>query len=241
MRYIYGFLLVGTWIISTDVVIQHVFHRVRTIYAHVDIVNVGTYLDQTDQSSPIEMFVQGSDELHTNTIYWIDLRITFLCSWKTATSGMITLVTNFGRGKQTVVSFFPYTHTMLQWWVLNLISLGTGLINDSFDRQLTITTDFKSTDFISSPIQPVHNTHSGYIARVCIIPGHQSNLPDMLEAQVVYKSVETSYLWHLLMWVFIVVYAYITVTLCLMISFLCIFHFVRFVRSHAIQNIDIHL
>jgi hypothetical protein len=203
---------ISVWIIFTYTIVTRFLARdFTTIRTHVDMINTGIYVDNTNPYSPIDMFIQGSDELKGDTVYGLHLQITFLCSWKTITSGMITIVTDFGHGQTTAITLVPYGYSPITWATTQLVlapAYSIGLLEDTFVRHMVLTTAFTLSDHIVAPIQPVYNTRVGYIARMHIIPGKHNHLPDLIDIIAIYRpSYTESIMEFLLLWGFVGLYA----------------------------------
>jgi hypothetical protein len=178
------------WISLTYYTVPQFMHRFTAINTHVAVVNTQYYVDQINVNGPFDLFIQGSDQLRTDITYELSLLITFQSSWTTATTGMITLVTEFDNIPPTAVSILPYAHSLFTWIANHLFLLpvhSLGLIDDSFDTKVVVTTSFQLSNYISTPISAIYNTGVGYTACVHIMHTQDSHSPDVIKVIATYK------------------------------------------------------
>ena len=199
----------------------------RRIDTHVDI---GGYIQQDG----LELWIQGSESLLINIEYCLFLRVTFLDSWATLYSGMLTFRSDFGQGKHTVVSMSPSTQPPMVW-ILRRIFLFplyiSGILQDTLEHNVllsnTVRYDRNMAPFSDHPIEPVRDKHVHFIVHVQV--DVQRHLPDVVAVSAWYQasniywsSVPIWYLWYL--WYFGLSFTTIT----------AIFLYVTYSTSHFI-------
>jgi hypothetical protein len=220
-------LLCTTWVLFTCTLLPKRTTPVTTTAIHTPITIMITDADPIpgELYAPVEMLIQGSETLQPDHVYEIHLCLTFLCSWKTASAGMITLMADFGQGRSTAVSLVPYTNSPFVWVATHFLMAplyGTGLLHDTFDRDILITTVYMTaTDYISTPIQPVSNIQTGYTVRVSLVPGKHQYAPDLVRGVAMYQQpmqTRLSLIWSMVNWFYVGVYIWFTSTLCTLLA-----------------------
>jgi len=207
----YGLLgLVAIWLISTYALYIG-YDGTRILDAHVDIANTNAYTwsSRTIYSDgALELLLQGSEYLRSGVEYSVFVHITFLDSWTTVTSGLLTFLSDFGQGVYTVSSILPCTTSTFVWVMRRIVLCPlyiTGLFEDTIEQDVLISTSFRyvsdnSRNLVDVPIYPVYTNHIDYTVRVQVVPPARGHLPDIVSISAWYRIHSASWysvcLWY---------------------------------------------
>jgi hypothetical protein len=214
--------LLGTWFIGTyGLYLGLVYNQI--IKTHVDYSHTNAYTWPSHTlyaEGAIELLIQGSEFLRTGVDYSLCIHITFIDSWKTTMAGLVTFMSDFGQDLHTVASMIPCTHSPFVWMMRRLLlcpGYVTGLMNDSLERDVLISTVFRhvpiaSRPRIDVPVYPVYAHHIEYAVRVHVVPSRHGHLPDIVSIYASYQVSYTSWYRYLLWYGYILWYICLTLT-----------------------------
>jgi hypothetical protein len=223
VRYV-SLFLVTTWLVVTYVLYVR-YDRSRILNVRVDFANTNACawpLQQAYPTGSIELLVQGSNLIQRDVDYSLFIHVTFLDSWTTVMSGVITFLSDFGHGRQTIASILPITRPPFSWVATRVLLFpffASGLYRDTVEHDILVSTSFRlGQRLLGVPVHPVYTDHIEYVARVQIIPAVSGHMPDIVSISAWFQASSMPETWSgtclsygLLLW-------YICMTLSTVIS-----------------------
>jgi hypothetical protein len=170
----------------------------RRINTRVDFANTNAYTWPSrvvHKTGTLDLLIQGSEHLRSNVEYSLFIHVTFLDSWTTALSGLLTFLSDFGHGQHTVSSLVPCVDSPIVWALKHMFLCpvyATGLVTGTIEQDILLSTSFRSvlTDvyrLVDVPVYPVHIRTLDYVARVQVIPSSRGHVPDILTISAWYQ------------------------------------------------------
>jgi hypothetical protein len=196
VRYV-SLLLVATWLVVTYILYTR-YDRSRIVHVCVDFANSNAY-NPTNSIGTIELLVQGSNSIQSGVDYSLFIHVIFLDSWTTVMSGVLTFLSDFGHGRQTISSFLPIARPPFSWAAKRFMLFplyASGMFQDTVEHTILVSTSFlKDNQVLNIPIHPVNMIHIKYVARVQIIPSLRGHVPDIVSISAWFQASREPQTW----------------------------------------------
>jgi hypothetical protein len=220
VRYV-SLFLVTTWLVVTYVLYVR-YDRSRIVNVRVDFANTNACTWSLNPTGSIELLVQGSNLIQRDVDYSLFIHVTFLDSWTTVMSGVITFLSDFGYGRQTIASILPITRPPFSWVakrVLLFPLFASGLYQDTVEHNILVSTSFRlGQQLLGIPVHPVYTDHIEYVARVQIIPSVSGHMPDIVSISAWFQASSMPETWSGTCLLYVILFWYTCMTLSTVIS-----------------------
>lgn len=235
--------LLSAWILLTFTLYRGLDSS-RIINTRVDFANTNacTWPSHTVYvEGAIELLVQGSVHLREDVDYSVFIHITFLDSWTTAMSGLVTFLSECSPGHHTISSLLPCGQSPIIWLIRHLLfcpAYVTGVVRDILERDVLITTSFRYRPgrWIDVPVYPVSVHRVDYSLRIQVVPPLHEQLPDIVSMYASYHlTSNTSWCWTCLWYGYIICYIYITLVVLVFIGIYVFCVLLYYIRSFTGQ------
>lgn len=224
-RFTISFTLI-VWMLSTYVLYSK-YNETYIFETPVDVAHIGT--SDLPSQQTLTLLVQGSDYIRTDVTYSLTLHLTFLDSWTTTTSGLLSFVSDMGNGVHTVSSMMPGIYPPSIWILRHLVLCplyGMGIIQTTVEKALLLSTGFRSLRDngpamkLQNVFSPVADNRNEYVVHVQVTPATGGHMPDLIAVSACFHGTSRSIVDYMTWCWFIAWYIWIS-TMTILVPIVC--------------------